>query len=123
MLLICWRQIPGAFACIIQGAFSPRAVTGGMIGSSLCALRVGCSRGVFTNEAGMGTAAIAHAEAEGVHPVQQGLMGLIEVFLDTIVICTLTALVILVSGVPIPYGTDAGGLLTTDAFTSIFLNH
>lgn len=120
VLLICWRQIPGAFACIIQGAFSPRAVTGGMIGSSLCALRVGCSRGVFTNEAGMGTAAIAHAEAEGVHPVQQGLMGLIEVFLDTIVICTLTALVILVSGVPIPYGTDAGGLLTTDAFTSIY---
>lgn len=120
VLLVRWRQIPAAFSGILLGAFSPRAVTGGIIGSAFCALRVGCSRGVFTNEAGMGTAAIAHAEAEDVHPVQQGLMGIIEVFLDTIVICTLTALVILISGVPIPYGRDAGGLLTADAFTAIY---
>lgn len=120
VLVIRWQQIPMAFSCIFQGAFSPQAVTGGMLGSSFQALRVGCSRGVFTNEAGMGTAAIAHAGAEVDHPVQQGMMGIIEVFLDTIVICTLTALVILVSGVPISYGTDAGALLTTEAFSSIY---
>ena len=120
VLIARCQCIPGAFRSIVRGAFSPRAVTGGMIGSSFRALRVGCSRGVFTNEAGMGTAAIAHAGAEGVHPVQQGLMGIIEVFLDTIVICTMTALVILVSGVPVPYGTDAGGMLTTSAFSQVY---
>lgn len=112
--------IPAAFCAIVQGAFSPRAVTGGMLGSAFQALRVGCSRGVFTNEAGMGTASIAHASAEVSHPAEQGLMGIMEVFLDTILICTLTALVILVSGVPIPYGTDAGAELTTQAFTVIY---
>ena len=112
-------QIPNAFTAICRGAVSPKAVTGGMLGSAFQALRVGCSRGVFTNEAGMGTASIAHASAQVEHPVQQGLMGIMEVFLDTIVICTMTALVILCSGVPIPYGTDAGGELTVSAFTSV----
>lgn len=120
VLLVRWQQLPEAFSRIIQGAFSPRAVTGGLIGSSFQALRVGCSRGVFTNEAGMGTAAIAHAGAEGVHPAAQGLMGIMEVFLDTILICTLTALVILVSGVSIPYGMDMGGQLTTEAFSLVY---
>ena len=69
---------------------------------------IGISRGVFTNEAGMGTASIAHAGADVDHPAEQGLMGIMEVFLDTIVICTMTALVILVSGIPIPYGHDTG---------------
>ena len=120
-VLICrWRAIPSAFIQIVQGAFSPRAVTGGMLGSAFQALKVGCSRGVFTNEAGMGTASIAHASARVEHPVEQGLMGIMEVFLDTILICTLTALVILVSSVPIPYGVDAGGGLTTAAFTSVY---
>ena len=120
VLFLKWRQLPVAFSSILQGAFSPRAVTGGMIGSSFQALRVGCSRGVFTNEAGMGTASMAHAGAEGVHPAQQGFMGIMEVFLDTIVICTLTALVILVSGVPVPYGRDAGGTLTVSAFSAVY---
>ena len=120
VLCLKWRAIPDAFFRILCGAFSPRAVTGGMIGSSFRALRVGCSRGVFTNEAGMGTAAIAHASAQKVHPVQQGMMGIMEVFLDTIVICTLTALVILVSGIPVPYGVDAGGHLTTRAFSVLY---
>ena len=120
VLCLRWQSLPDAFFRIFQGAFCPRAVTGGIIGSSFQALRIGCSRGVFTNEAGMGTASIAHAGAEGVHPVQQGFMGIIEVFLDTIVICTLTALVILLSGVPIPYGQDAGGQLTSNAFTAIY---
>ena len=122
VLCLKWRNLPEAFAQIFQGAFSPRAVTGGMIGSGFRALRTGCSRGVFTNEAGMGTAAIAHAGAEAVHPVCQGMMGLVEVFLDTIVICTMTALAILVSGVSIPYGVDAGGYLTTRAFSAVYGN-
>lgn len=112
--------IPNAFAMILQGAFSPRAATGGMLGSAFLALRTGVSRGVFTNEAGMGTAAIAHAAAQVAHPVEQGLMGIMEVFLDTIVICTMTALVILCSGVPVPYGVDEGVLLTTRAFASVY---
>ena len=119
VLLIRWRQIPMAFSSMIQGAFSPRAVTGGMLGSAFTALRVGCARGVFTNEAGMGTAAIAHGSAVVDHPAQQGLMGIMEVFLDTIVICTMTALVILTSGVPIPYGTDSGAELTVRAFSAV----
>ena len=120
VLILRCRRLPAAFGAIVEGAFSPRAVTGGMLGSGFQALRVGCSRGVFTNEAGMGTASIAHASAEVDHPAEQGLMGIMEVFLDTILICTLTALVILVSGIPIPYGTDAGGELTTSAFTAIY---
>ena len=120
VLAVKAQAIPGAFFSILQGAFSPRAVTGGALGSAFQALRIGCSRGVFTNEAGMGTASIAHGAAEVDHPCQQGLMGMMEVFLDTIVICTLTALVILVSGVPIPYGKDVGGELTTQAFSSVF---
>lgn len=120
VLIARFREIPAAFAAIVAGAFSPRAVTGGALGSAFQALRVGCSRGVFTNEAGMGTASIAHASAEVSHPAEQGLMGFMEVFLDTILICTLTALVILVSGVPIPYGEDVGVELTTQAFISVY---
>ena len=119
VLILRIDAVPQAFGAIIQGAFSPKAVTGGMLGSAFQALKVGCSRGVFTNEAGMGTASIAHASARVDHPVEQGLMGIMEVFLDTILICTLTALVILVSGVPIPYGRDVGGELTFSAFTEV----
>lgn len=119
VLLVFHGRIPAAFGLILQGAFCPRAITGGILGSAFHALCVGCRRGVFTNEAGMGTASIAHACAEAA-PAEQGLMGMVEVFLDTIVICTLTALVILVSGVPIPYGTDVGGELTTAAFSRVY---
>lgn len=113
-------RIPQAFCQIITGAFSTKAVTGGMLGSAFIALRVGVSRGVFTNEAGMGTAGIAHGAAQVRHPVEQGLMGIMEVFLDTIVICTMTALVILCCGQPIPYGTDVGVRLTTSAFAASY---
>lgn len=112
--------IPEALAAIFRGAFTPQAVTGGMLGSAFQALRIGASRGVFTNEAGMGTAGMAHASAKVKHPVEQGLMGIMEVFIDTIVICTMTALVILCSGIPIPYGTDLGIQITADAFSSIY---
>lgn len=114
------QNVPAAFASIVTGAFSPQAVTGGMVGSMFTGLRIGVSRGVFTNEAGMGTAGIAHATADVDHPCEQGLMGIMEVFLDTIVICTMTALVILVSGVDIPYGKDVGVVLTTQAFSSVY---
>ncbi len=114
------ERIPWAFQSIVQGAFSPSAVTGGMVGSAFAALRIGASRGTFTNEAGMGTAAIAHASSTVEHPADQGLMGIIEVFLDTIIICTVTALVILTSGTTICYGTDEGASLTTRAFACTY---
>ena len=109
-----------AFDQIIAGAFRPGAVTGGAVGSVMITLRIGVSRGTFTNEAGMGTAAIAHAGADVKHPGEQGLMGIMEVFLDTIVICTLTALVILTSGIVIPYGTEMGVELTAKALSVSF---
>ena len=120
VLLVCRHRIPDALAAILVGAFSPRAVTGGMIGSFLIVCRTGAARGIFTNEAGMGTASIAHAAARVKHPVEQGMMGIMEVFLDTIVICTVTALVILCSGVPISYGVDSGAELTFAAFSQVY---
>lgn len=118
-LAISYKQVYPAVCLIIKGAFNPQSATCGLVSSALLTLRVGASRGVFTNEAGMGTASIAHAGATVDHPVEQGLMGIIEVFLDTILICTLTALVILSSGVHIPYGTDPGIALTLDAFSLV----
>ena len=120
-LIALWvrrKALPGALAAIFRGAFSPGGVTGGAVGSLFQTLRVGVSRGVFTNEAGMGTAAMAHGSADVAHPVEQGLMGIMEVFLDTLVICTLTALVILTGGVEIPYGSDAGAELTARALSA-----
>lgn len=118
VLLLRFDAIPHAFSAIFRGAFTPAAATGGMVGYILTTLRTGVSRGVFTNEAGMGTAALAHGSASVRHPVQQGLMGIMEVFLDTIVICTMTALVILCSGVEIPYGTEMPEL-TSFAFSAV----
>lgn len=120
VLIVRINVLPQAVTTIIQGAFNPVAITGGVVGSFFQALRIGASRGVFTNEAGMGTASIAHASADVKHPVEQGLMGIMEVFLDTVVICTLTGLVIICSGIEIPYGTDEGVMLTTRAFSSIY---
>lgn len=120
VLIVRVSAVPQAFASIITGAFNPAAVTGGMIGSAFQALRIGTSRGVFTNEAGMGTASIAHAGANVRHPAQQGMLGIMEVFLDTVVICTMTALVILCSGVDVGYGVDRGVSLTVDAFSAVY---
>jgi len=119
VLVLRFSGIAEAFSAIIQGAFSPEAVTGGVTGSLFRTIQIGCSRGVFTNEAGMGTASIAHASADAAHPVEQGLYGILEVFLDTIVMCTLTALAILVSGVPVSYGVDSGGSLTAAVFSDV----
>lgn len=120
VLLVCRHNIPNAIQAIFTGAFSPRAVTGGAVGSVLMVCRIGASRGTFTNEAGMGTASIAHAAARVKHPAEQGMMGIMEVFLDTIVICSITALVILCSGVVVPYGCDSGAELTSEAFSSVY---
>ncbi len=120
VLFLRTSAVSDAFLSIFKGAFCPQAVTGGVLGSAFQALRIGASRGVFTNEAGMGTASIAHAGANVKHPAEQGLMGIMEVFIDTVVICTMTALVILCSGVSVPYGTDTGIVLTTDAFSHIY---
>lgn len=122
VLVLRAEAIPGAFRMIVRGALNPSAATGGILGSAFIALRVGACRGVFTNEAGMGTAGIAHAAADVAHPIQQGLMGIVEVFIDTIVICTMTALVILCSGIPIPYGSDLGIQITANAFSEIYGN-
>lgn len=120
VLVVRFAEIPNVISVIVKGAFAPQAVTGGMVGSALITLRIGASRGVFTNESGMGTAGIAHASANVQHPVQQGLMGIVEVFIDTMVICTITAIVILCSGVPIAYGADIGVILTAQAFSSVY---
>ena len=119
-LILGRDRLAGAFGAIFRGAFDPGAVTGGVVGGMMTTMRLGVSRGTFTNEAGMGTAAIAHGGAEVDHPVRQGLMGIMEVFLDTMVICTLTALVILTSGIAVPYGTQAGSELTAQALAAGF---
>lgn len=122
VILLNIQNIPSVFVSIFKGAFQPSAVTGGIIGSMFLSMKKGVSRGIFSNEAGLGTGSIAHACADTKKPVKQGMFGIFEVFTDTIVICTLTALVILCSGVPITYGEAAGAELTILGFTSTYGN-
>lgn len=113
-------NLPGAIRDIFVGAFNPRAVGGGAIGFTIMtAMRSGISRGVFTNEAGLGSSPIAHATASTDHPTRQGLWGVTEVFLDTFVVCTITALVILTSGVMELGEVDASALVA-EAFSLHF---
>ena len=122
VIIVHIDNLPTAFSSIVKGAFNPTAVTGGVVGAMFTAVQKGVARGIFSNEAGLGTASIAHAGAEVNDPVQQGLFGVFEVFVDTIIICTFTALVILCSGVPITYGAAAGAELTISGFTSTYGN-
>ena len=122
VLVLRADAIPGVLASIFRGAFEPKAVTGGVVGSIFLCIQRGVSRGIFSNEAGLGTASIAHACADTDDAVAQGYLGLFEVFVDTIVICTLTALVILVSGISVDYGSPAGAELTTAGFVSVYGN-
>ena len=122
VVLLNIQNVPSVFASIFRGAFQPTAVTGGIIGSMFVSVKKGVSRGIFSNEAGLGTGSIAHACADTKKPVKQGMFGIFEVFTDTIVICTLTALVILCSGVPVAYGEAAGAELTILGFTSTYGN-
>ncbi len=116
------QKIPAVFVSIFEGAFNPQAVTGGVVGSFFVSMKKGVSRGIFSNEAGLGTGSIAHACADTRKPVKQGMFGIFEVFMDTIIICTMTALVVFLSGVEIPYGQNAGAELTISGFTSVYGN-
>lgn len=116
------ERLPSVLYSIIDGAFNPSSVTGGIVGSLFISMRKGVARGIFSNEAGLGTGSIAHACSDTNEPIRQGLLGIFEVFMDTILICTLTALVILCSGTPIAYGVDAGAELTITGFTSTYGN-
>lgn len=120
VILLNIDRVPAVFASIFESAFTPASVTGGAIGSMFLSMKKGVSRGIFSNEAGLGTGSIAHAAADTQDPIKQGFFGIFEVFTDTIVICTMTALVILCSGVPVNYGVDAGAELTIQGFTSTY---
>ncbi len=115
--------VPEAFSAIIRGAFDPSSVAGGLAGVGIkTAITKGVGRGIFSNEAGLGSAPMAHAAADVDHPVKQGIYGVFEVFMDTIVVCTMTALVVLLGvGVQnIEYGNDIGADLTIRGFESVY---
>ena len=115
--------VPEAFGAIFKGAFNPAAVSGGLAGVGIkMAITKGVGRGIFSNEAGLGSAPIAHAAADVDHPVKQGMFGVFEVFMDTIVVCTMTAMVVLLGvGVHnIEFGNDIGAQLTINGFMSVF---
>lgn len=119
IIIMNYKNIIPAFKSIFVGAFNPQAVAGGVFGvSAREAMRYGVARGLFSNEAGMGSTPHAHAVAKVDHPAEQGLTAIIGVFIDTIIVCTMTALVILTSGVDI-VGAK-GPELTQSAFTSGF---
>lgn len=114
-------NVGNAFRLIFVAAFTPKAIGGAASGILLRqAVIWGLRRSAFSNEAGLGSAAIAHAAAETPSPVDQGLYGIFEVFMDTIVICTLTALTIIISGVDIAFGVKPGSELIASAFATIF---
>ena len=125
VILINVTEIPQAIALIFKHAFTPAAATGGFAGAAVAAaVRFGVARGVFSNESGLGSAAIAHAAARTNNPVRQGIVAMLGTFIDTIVVCTMTSLVILTSGAWTVTGEGGAGLtgaaLTSTAFdTSI----
>ena len=115
-LLICnFRQIPDAFMTIVYGAFNPKAVTGGVVGSVIVAIQKGVARGIFSNESGLGSAPIAAAAAKTKEPVRQGLVSMTGTFIDTIIICTMTGFSIVLTGAWKQDGLE-GVQVTTYAF-------
>ncbi len=118
LIVINAGALPQVFGDIFRGAFTPTAAAGGVAGAAVkAAIQKGIARGVFSNEAGLGSAPMAHAAAETDHPVEQAMWGVFEVFVDTIVVCTCTALVILTTGV-LPSGRE-GVDLTIAAFATV----
>ena len=107
--------IPAAIVTVVQGAFNPRAVTGGVVGSMLVAVQSGVARGIFSNESGLGSAPIAAAAAKTKEPVRQGLVSMTGTFIDTIIICTMTGLSIVLTGAWKVEGLE-GVEVTTYAF-------
>ena len=122
VLVMNLNRVSGVLAMILKGAFNPAAVTGGAVGSLFLCMKKGVSRGIFSNEAGLGTGSIAHAASDVDDPIRQGYFGIFEVFADTIVICSMTAFVILISGESIHYGAAAGAELTISGFTAVYGN-
>ena len=120
VIVINYKYVPGAIVSIFEGAFNPSAVTGGIVGSMFLSLQKGIARGIFSNEAGLGTGSMAHASADVNHPVKQGFFGIFEVFMDTIVICTMTALIILCGRASIHFGEAAGAELTIEGFINTY---
>jgi AGCS family alanine or glycine:cation symporter len=116
IILMNIDKVPAAFSAIITGAFSPEGVSGGIIG----VLIQGFRRAAFSNEAGIGTAPIAHAAVRTKEPVTQGFVSLLEPFIDTIVVCTMTALVIIITGMYVNTNGISGVELTSKAFESAF---
>lgn len=124
VIILRITEIPAAFRLIVTSAFSFEAVGGGVFGCAIMtAMRQGFARGVFSNEAGLGSAPIAHAAASTTDPVEQGIWGVFEVFIDTIVICTITSLAVILSGVlDVPGGLNAyasQGAAAVAAFNTI----
>ena len=115
VLLICnIKEIPDAFVTIVKGAFNPKAVTGGVVGTMIVAMQKGVARGIFSNESGLGSAPIAAAAAKTKEPVRQGLVSMTGTFIDTIVICTMTGLSIVITET---WNTGLEGVaITTAAF-------
>ena len=122
VIVLNLEKIPAVLQSIFYGAFNPQAVTGGVVGTMFLCMQKGVGRGIFSNEAGLGTGSIAHATSEEQNPIEQGVFGIFEVFTDTIVICTLTAMAILCSGIPVNYGTPAGAELTISGFVATYGN-
>ena len=122
VIILNINSVPGVFRDIFYGAFNPAAVTGGAVGGFFISMQKGVARGIFSNEAGLGTGSIAHACADTDNPVKQGYFGIFEVFADTIIICTLTALTILCSGISVNYGSAAGAELTIAGFVASYGN-
>ena len=125
VLAINFTAIPAAFGTIFYHAFNPAAAAGGFAGAAVAAaIRFGVARGVFSNESGLGSAAIAHAAAKTNNPVRQGLIAMLGTFIDTLIVCTITALCIITSGVLGSYGADGEALrgvaLTQGAFNNAF---
>lgn len=119
IMVINITKLPEVLFLIIRSAFNPVAAGGGFMGvTAKQAIRWGIARGIFSNEAGLGSAPIAHATAQTDHPIRQGLWGIFEVFIDTIVICSATAITILSTGVWMSGKT--GAILTMSAFESVF---
>lgn len=120
VVVVNFQNIPGVFADVFAGAFSPAGATGGAVGSFMLALSWGVKRGVFSNEAGLGTAPMAHANTSETVPVKQGFYGVFEVFMASIVICTLTGLSLLCSGIHINYGIMGSTALNVQALGTVF---
>ena len=122
VMILNLERVPAVLYSIFYGAFNPQAATGGVVGSMFLCMQKGVGRGIFSNESGLGTSGMAHSVAVDANPQTQGLFGIFEVFVDTILLCTLTALTILCSGVKINYGHIASTELVKISLSPTFGN-